>query len=418
MPKPHADLAATYAPLQPEHLADPYAFFARARQAPLFFSPAIDAWVVSRYEDAVTILRDHKRFASATVGARAQHSAEVKEILNQSPISAASPINLDPPEHTRVRGAITKALSARRTASLEPRVRRISEDLIKRFGERGQADFVERFARPFPVQVLGSLLDLPEADFEQLQEWADDFGSLVTGNLDPEAQISAARGHVAMQQYVFDLAERRQRQPGNDLASELIRSVDSGEVPLTSAEVAAIIFSLIAAGFETTLRLLTSCLLHLLTERHHWQAVVDDQSCIPAVVEEALRFDGPVLGLLRRAREDVELAGTTIPTGSLVQVLVASASRDEQVFPDPDAFAPHRERTPAHLGFGMGVHFCIGAPLARIELLVALEELSQRLPSLRLVAGQKMTFAPNLILRGPEHLLVAWDEQVASAGAR
>ena len=169
---------------------------------------------------------------------------------------------------------------------------------------------------------------------------------------------------------------------------------------------------LIVAGFETTIRLLGNCLHSLLAERRHWRTIVDDPARIPAVVEEALRFDGPLLGTMRRATEDVELAGCTIPSGALVQVLMSSADHDEAVFPNADAFDPDRTAPAGHLAFGLGVHFCIGAPLARLETRVALEQLSRRLPSLRLAPGRRVSYRPNLLVRGLEELRVEWDDRL------
>jgi cytochrome P450 len=215
-----------------------------------------------------------------------------------------------------------------------------------------------------------------------------------------------------MGRYVFDLAERRHREPGNDLASDLVRAVEAGEAPLSAVEVAAMLVVLIMAGFETTVRLLGSCLNALLTERRHWQMILDDPARIPAIVEETLRFAGSAMSTFRRATEDVELLGVTVPNAALVQVLMASANHDEAVFPDADAFDPDRTAPAGHLAFGQGPHFCIGAPLARLETRVALEQLSRRLPSLRLVPGQPVRYRPGMLIRGPEELTVEWDDRL------
>jgi cytochrome P450 len=379
----------------------------------VFFSPAIDAWVVSRYEDATAVLKDHRRFATAVLRARAQqYTPEVRAILSSTPILEATMVNVDPPEHTRLRGSVNKALSARRVAGLEPRARSFSDLLIDRLEPRGGADFIAWFACPYPIMVIGSLLDLPEADFPQLQHWGEDLIALIGGYVAPEAQVPCARSILALDRYLFDLADRRLREPGDDLVSELVRAVEAGEAPLSAGEVAAMLQILTLAGFETTMRLLGSCLHILLAERRHWRAIVDDPARIPAVVEETLRFDGPVLSTLRRAKEDVELGGTTVPEGALVQVLTSSANHDEAVFPHAETFDPYRAAPAGHLAFGQGVHFCIGAPLARLEMRVALEQLSRRLPSLRLAPEQGVTYTPSLLVRGPNRLDVEWDERL------
>jgi cytochrome P450 len=400
-----------YAPLDPAHAADQYAFYARARrEAPVFYSPAIDAWVVSRHEDAVAVLKDHRRFATAIVQARTQrHTPEVRAILASTPIIEATMLNVDPPEHTRLRGSINRALSARRVAALETRIRRLCDRLIDGFEPRGRADFMRQFAHPFPVMVIGSLLDLSEAVFPRLGRWADDLVTLMSGDPPADAQVPFAQSVLGLHRYVFDLAEQRLREPGDDLASDLVRAVEAGEAPLSAGEVAAMLQILIVAGFETTIRLLGTCLHNLLRERRHWESIVDDPASIPAVVEEALRFDGPVMGTMRRARADVELGGTIIPSGALVQVLMASANHDETVFPDAETFDPHRAAPAGHLSFGQGVHFCIGALLARLEMRVALEQLSRRLPSLRLAPDHRVSYRPNLLVRSLEELQVEWD---------
>ncbi len=404
-------LGDEYDPFSPEYVADPHTFAARARaEAPVFFSPRLDAWVVSRYDDVMTVVKDHRRFAIELLRARqATQTAEVRAILASSPILATSLVQSDPPEHTRMRGCITRALSSQRIASLEPRIRAFADRLIDGFERDGQADFVARFAHPFPIMVIGSLLDVPEADFASLLRWSDDLTTLLYGQVPPEEQAPFARSYVAVNEYVLDLAERRRHMPGVDLPSDLVRAVEAGDAPLSAAEVGSLLRILLVAGFETTIKLLGTTMYHLLSRPERWQAIVDDPASIAATVEEMLRFDGPVQGTMRRTREAVELSGTPIPEGAMVWAMNASANRDEAVFPDAASFDPGRARTAGHLAFGQGVHFCIGAPLARLETCIALERLSARLPSLRPVADQPIGYQVNMILRGLRQLLVEWD---------
>jgi cytochrome P450 len=281
--------------------------------------------------------------------------------------------------------------------------------LIDQLQPLGQADFMARFADPFPILVIGSLLDVPEADFPQLLAWNNDRVALVFADAPPEAQPALARSALALDQYIFDMAARRRQALGDDLASDLIRSAEEGEAPMTAIEVAATVRLLLSAGFETTIKLLGNTMLRLLSDRRRWQDVLAHPERIPDVVEEELRLDGPVMATMRRSSEAVEVGGATIPEGAMVYVVLGSADRDETLCPEAGTYDPDRELAAPHVAFGYGIHFCIGAPLARLEMRIALEQLARRLPSLRLAPGQRVRYDQGLILRGPSQLLVEWD---------
>lgn len=405
-------LGQEYAPMSAAHSANPYIIYARMRQEePAFFSPLVQAWVVSRYEDVITVLRDHRRFSMAILGSGAHRfTPEALAIMGSSPIAGVpSIVATDPPVHTRLRSCVTRALSAQRIASLEPRLRHLANRLIDQFEQDGQADFMRQFARPYPIMVIGSLLDVPEADMPHLLRWADDAMTLLFADVPAEHQIPLAQSYLALDQYVYDMVEERRKGPRDDLASDLLRAVDAGEAPLSTVEAADLLQRLLVAGFETTVKFLGNCLYQLLTERRYWQALLDDPGIIPALVEEALRFNSPVLSTFRQTTEAVELASKSIPKGAMVQVVLTSANHDEAIFPDAEIFDLQREKSSRHVTFGYGIHFCIGAPLARLETRVALEQLSQRLPSLRLVPDQEMVYIPNIVLHGLKQLLVEWD---------
>jgi cytochrome P450 len=337
------------------------------------------------------------------------HTPEARATLGQTPIAGRSLLLMDPPEHTRLRGILSRTLSAQRAAALEPRVRALSMRLIDQLQPLGQADFMARFADPFPILVIGSLLDVPEADFPQLLAWNNDRVALVFADAPPEAQPALARSALALDQYIFDMAARRRQALGDDLASDLIRSAEEGEAPMTAIEVAATVRLLLSAGFETTIKLLGNTMLRLLSDRRRWQDVLAHPERIPDVVEEELRLDGPVMATMRRSSEAVEVGGATIPEGAMVYVVLGSADRDETLCPEAGTYDPDRELAAPHVAFGYGIHFCIGAPLARLEMRIALEQLARRLPSLRLAPGQRVRYDQGLILRGPSQLLVEWD---------
>ncbi|MFD5420950.1 cytochrome P450 [Streptomyces sp. NPDC127069] len=376
----------------------------------MFYSPVLDAWVITRHREAAAVLKDHERFSVAFHQAVAsRHTPETLTLLQQSPITGRPLVRLDPPELTRHRKILSRTLSAQRTAALETRVRRLSTRLIDDLQPLGRADFVTAFARPFPGLVIGSLLDLPEADFPKVAAWSGDRTALMYGEAAPDEQPALARGSLALEHYVLDLVERRSRALGDDLASDLIRAAGD-EAAMTIMEAAATLRMLIDGGYQTTTLVLGSTILRLLSDRQLWEEIVTHPDHIPAVIEEELRLDGPATSTMRRAKQPVEVGGVTIPEGALVQVMLSSANRDEANCPNGETYDHTRQPTAQHLSFGYGAHFCIGAALARLELRIALEQLAERLPSLRMTPDQTVPYGKSLLMRGPGRLLVEWDD--------
>ena len=404
---PSSSIANDFNPLS----ADPYPFFARARkEAPIFFSPMLNAWVVSRYDDVIAILKDPMRFSSVgAVTTAVRWTPETLSILSDT-INPALPTlgNSDPPEHTRIRGSVNEVFTTRRVAKLEVRMRAFANQLIDQFIENGEAEMVLQFAYPYSTMVIFSLIGVPEAVMEQMRVWVEDFSALFFVNVPPEQQTECARSMVALQQYLKNLVEQRRADPQDDLASDLIRAIDVGQVELSIDELVQMFCVLVIAGIEMSAKLMSSCLYHLLSAPEHWQALVDNPTLIPSMVEETLRLDGSAPGFLRVVTQDVTLGEVILSKGSHVLVLVGSANHDEAYFQDPESFNPARENR-GHLAFGHGIHFCIGAALARLDMRVALEQVSQRLPHLRLKAGQEISYASNIAQRGLKQLYVQWD---------
>jgi len=304
---------------------------------------------------------------------------------------------------------MNKAMSPQRIATLEPRIRNIANQLIDQFEGLGQVDFATQFARPYAVRATTTLMDVPEADLRHIPRWSEDMMALFYGDPLAEQQLVLARSLLEMHQYFYHLAEQSQMAPQDDLAGHLFKAGNAEEVPLSIAEVGNILLEVLGAGFETTTGLLSNCLYHMLAEPIHWQAILDNPADIPALIEETLRLDLPVHGPLRRTAETVELGGKTIPKGALLQVMLDSSNHDETIFSEPETFDPHRKKLSRHIGFGYGAHYCVGSPLARLEVRILLEQLRERLPSLRLVPQQEFAYTPSLIFHRLMHLLVEWD---------
>jgi cytochrome P450 len=408
---PSISMGMQFNPLWGPQLDNPYPFYADARkQEPIFFSPFLQVWVVTRYEDVKTILRDPKCFSSAYADrVTAFYTPETLSVLSQGIPTAALLTLSDPPTHTRGRQLLTKAFSARRVASLEPAIRHIATTSLEQILPLGLADFVTQFAIPYPLAVMLHLLSLPEEDLPQVRTWAEDLIKLAGSFLSPEEQLSCAKGYLAFQQYMLAFLEQRRLDPRDDFISDLLAAVAQEQVQLSPEELLGTLLTVVSAGVNTISDTLGICLYQLLTQRQHWETLQQNPDLLPTIIEEMLRFDGPAPGTFRITTQEVEVAGVMIPKDALVYVALNSANHDEALFGNPEVFHPSRTNLKEHLTFGYGIHFCIGAPLARMELRVALECLSH-LPSLRLGSDEPLQYHPSVLLRGPQHLLIQWDK--------
>ena len=409
---PHRSLGAEFDPVVNATSADPYLFFARARaEEPVFFCPAMNAWVVTRYEDVVAVLKAHGRFSSAgTFGGAFARTPEAQAILDSAgmPLFVSAVINTDPPEHGRLRASVSRAFSARRMAVLEPSIRALAERLVDGFIAMGRADFMSQFAASLPMQVICRLLNVPEADAAKIQGWIDAYKDWLFVPLPPERQIAHARELIDFQRYVVDLLDQHRAHPQDDFICDLLHRIEAGEVALTTPELVEMVAVLFLAGYETTRNALSNCMIRLLSDRPLWAALCADASLLPDVVEEAIRMDGIGFSVFRITTEAVELGGASIPKHALVLVMIASASHDEAQFQDPETFQPRRPNASRHMGFGHGVHYCVGAPLARLEMQVALDVLRTRVPDLRHVPDQALHYEPSAVMRSPLRLLLEW----------
>jgi hypothetical protein len=349
---------------------DPYPTYRWLRdQAPFYRNEKIGFVALSRYDDVLAAFKDTEHFSNAQGVALEQSS-------QGDPSETASFLAMDPPRHDVMRGLVARGFTPRRVMDLEPRIRAIATELVDRFIERGRCDLIQEFAGKLPMDVISEMIGVVPADRDMLRGWADTLMHREDGVIDiPQAGMEAALNIIV---YFQDLVAARKKQPTTDLASALL-DVRIDGAGLGDKEVISFLFLMVIAGNETTTKLLGNATYWLWKHPSQRALVRADASLIPAWVEETLRFDGSTQLLRRTMRGEVTVHGQTIRDDERVVLLVGAADRDERVFPDPDVYDIRRD-TSAHLAFGKGTHFCMGASLARLEARIALEELQRRLP--------------------------------------
>lgn len=396
-------------PFSAAYVADPYPFLAEARRAaPAIYSPTLDHWVITRYEDIRGIFVTPSRFSAANALSPFRPPCPAAAVALSGYGAVPTLANADPPAHTRVRRMVNGAFTPRRVAAMEPLVR----DVVVRFCDErlrsGSADIIGDFAWELPVIVLFSILGAPVEDVAFVKEGAGNRVAITYGQPSDDQQVRAAEGLSAFWTYARALVEDRMRNPRDDFTTDMVNARDADGIGLTVAEASTITLNLLTAGHETTTNLIGNALRCLLENRTAWEDLCDDPSLAPNAVEEVLRLDSSLIAWRRRTTEPVDIGGVAVPANANVLLMLGAANRDPAEFPEPDTFDIRRANAHHHLSFGHGSHVCLGAPLARLEARVILEELSARLPSLRLV-DQSFDFVPNISFRGPVSLLVEWD---------
>jgi cytochrome P450 len=392
--------------------AEAYATFARMREEdPVLCQTGIDGetmlWFVTRHDDAVAVLLDDERFVrDPTLALSAEELAAFQSGMPEGMrFVDTHMLNRDGEDHRRLRRLVTKAFTPRMVEQLRPRIQEIADELVDAVGSRGQMDLVDEFAFPLPITVIAELLGIPVADRDRFRRWTN---AMVTPVLTPEdmAQFGASIDEFVA--YLRELFERRRSTPGDDLISALLQVEEGGDT-LSEEELFSMVVLLIIAGHETTVSLIGNAMLALLQHPDQREALERDPTRTSHAIEELLRYDGPVERTLNRwAARDVELGGQTIRRGEGVIVILGSADRDASRFPDPDVLDFAREDV-KHLAFGRGSHYCLGAPLARLEAEIALTTLLHRLPGLRLVtSAEELYWRPVPLFRSLASLQVAW----------
>jgi len=379
--------------MTPEARANPYPLYAELRRTGIRQVEPGGMWAVSRYDDVVAVMKDPRRFSSAGLG-----QGFLPPWLPRNPVTE-SLVMKDPPAHTRLRGRVSRAFSPAALSVLEPRIRALSEELAEQLvRHEGPVDFMAHFALRLPVSVLGLHFGLEPAQYPRLKEWADDLVNLPAGRHSPEEQLRVRENLASLERCFEELIHARRQSPGDDLVSELLRPDTDGSL-LSPDELMSFLFALLPAGVETTVYLLANTMVVLSEHPEERARVLAHRSLLPPLLEEVLRFEPPGHSSLRMVTEETELAGVHLPRGAIVLVLLASALRDEAHFPQADHFLMDRERG-SHLAFGYGVHYCLGALLARLEARLGLEALFSRLQDFSR-ASADLHWSPSLIARGP-----------------
>ena len=396
-----AHTGAVFVPFGRRFHADPYSQYARLRERdPLHRSVALQGWVFSRYAEVHAILRD-PRFSNDTSlqpgFGRVREDLIAAGVVDPAIPRVSNLLELDPPEHTRLRTLVSKAFTPRAVERMLARAEAIVDEQLDAVAARGEMDVIRDLATPLPVIVIAEMLGIPSEDRERLKHWSNEM-VLSVGAAGFSNRVRSARAGNEFREYLEALGAERRREPRDDLLSALLAAEEEGD-RLSEAEVYMMIGLLMIAGNETTTNLIGNGTLALLRNPEQLARLRDDPERIaPTAVEELLRYDSPVQATARYPREDFEFAGMPIRRGQVVVVLLASANRDEAQFEHADRLDVGRADN-RHLSFGQGVHFCLGAQLARMEARIALSALVRRFPDLRL-ATDDVEWRANTVLRG------------------
>ncbi len=396
----------------PEYLANPYAELKRIRdEHPVFYSEKLGYLVVTRMEDLVEVFRDHDVYSSANVQDPVfpicDRAAAVLAVEDFNPVAVMS--NRQQPDHTRIKKYTSQGFSGRRMKLLEPYIRKRSQELIDAMLEKGgPAEFVTAFGHPLPGQIIFRFLGFPESDDEKLISWTSNRLAFTWGNPDEDEQVEIAEKMLRYWRYCRDFVAMRKTSRADDLTSELLNAHDADADELGYREVESIVYGLSFAGHEIVSNYLSNALLCLLPRREDWQSLCQDPSLIPNALEEVLRYESPQTSWRRITNIETSIAGVSIPAGTQIFLSLGAANREPELFDSADEFDISRKNARKHISFGQGIHFCLGARLARLEATIAIESLAERLPSLHLVEGQQLDYSPNITFRGPSRLLVDW----------
>jgi cytochrome P450 len=399
-------------PLDREQGGNPYPWLHAAQaEAPVFYMPELDLWCVTRYDDVLDVLRDTKTFSSRNVIRITQLAPEVADAFPDGYPNNKGLACLDPPEHDRLRKFAQKTFTPRMIAERATEVRDLCDVLVDAFVDDGSCDFVAQFANHLPIQAITRIVGAPDDRTQGFVTFAEDTMAMSASAppLDRQERLDRSLRSVAFTDWLRGFIDERRAAPRDDLASALIHAqTDDGDPALSTAEVMSLIASILNAGTATTANFLPLMVREFLRHRGQWEAVKEERTLVPNVVEEALRLVTPVRGVRRTATREATVGDVTIPEGADLYVHYGAPQRDPAVFRDPDSFDIRREDLKKHFAFGRWTHMCLGAPLARLEGRVTLECLIERIPDVRLVEPQRERWTPNLLTPGFGSLLLEW----------
>ena len=397
-------LAAT-TPMSPDALACPHLFNERLRhEAPVYKCPHTGIVFVSDYKTLCRVAKDHQTFSNR-FGQAMRSTDAVDPRLLEAQARGYPPVDTmltqDPPLHRRYRGMVNEAFTARRVATLEPRIEKLCHELIDGFVAAGRCEFVEAFAERVPMTVIADQLGVPLSDYELFKSWSDAFVAQLSRLASPDEEIVAMNLIVDYQHYFASKIEERRADRRDDIISDIVHARFEDERPLDVPEMLSIIQQLLVAGNETTTHSIAEGILLLIEHPAQHALLRQEPGLIPNFTEEVLRLASPTANMWRVATRDTEINGVPIAKGGMVQIRFSSANRDEAVYTTPNQLDVARDNARTHVAFGHGVHMCIGASLARKEMNVAFRVLLERLDDFALdCAPDQLTYAPNVLLRG------------------
>ncbi len=404
---------ASWSPLDEDYLQEPYGIATALREAhPVFYSEQLGYVVVTEMRELERIFTDHETFASVNVQdpvfPLAPGAKEVLAAPDFNPVAVMS--NRPEPDHGRIRKYTRQGFSNKRIKTLEPFMRRRGNQLIDEMLAAGSpAEFVEALAFPLPGETVFRFIGFPEEDDEMLKNWCGDRKAFFWGKPTAAAQEEIAAHMLAYWRYCREFTASKRDNRGDDFTSELIDAHEANPDDITYREVESVVYGLSFAGHEAVTASICNTLLCLLPRRDVWAEVCADPSLLPNAIEEVMRFNSSQIGWRRLTTVDTKIGDYDVPAGTPIFMNFAAANRQPDIFEDPDDFDIHRPNAAHNISFGKGVHYCLGARFAKYETQVVTELLAERVPSLRLVDNQQLSYLPNINFRGPEKLMITWE---------